>query len=137
PQYPAIRARLDFRTLRDPLSISGGLLFPAPRYHEQLSHLIVRLDVTIAHFDTASSSSPMPTFSKPEVHNGMMRTDMEAMHHAVEHKLLHFVVRKGWSMDRKADCTRTNKLDKHHAVLDWIQGGRQRQACDAKDNIGK
>jgi hypothetical protein len=66
PQYPRIRARLDSRTLCDPLNISGGFLFPAPRYHQHLTHLVIQLEVVIAHFDVASPGSTMPTFAKPE-----------------------------------------------------------------------
>jgi hypothetical protein len=87
PQCPARRARVDSRNLHDPLNISGGVFFPASRYHEHLTHLTIRLDLTIARFDIASSASPIPTFCKPEADNGMMRTDMEAMHDAIEHRL--------------------------------------------------
>ncbi|KAF2829305.1 hypothetical protein CC86DRAFT_403949 [Ophiobolus disseminans] len=88
PQYPSFGARLDTRALRDPLNITSGIFFPAPRYHEHLTHLVIRIDTVIAHFDTTSTDSPLPTFTKPELETGLTRIDMDLMHRTVRRKLL-------------------------------------------------
>jgi hypothetical protein len=88
PQYPCITAPLDVHALRDPLNISGGVFFPAPQYHEYLSHLSVRLELTISHFNTLASGSPMPTFTRADVETGCTRADMERMHDAVQRKMM-------------------------------------------------
>jgi hypothetical protein len=85
-QFPAIRARLDCHMLRDPLNISGGIFFPAPRYHEYLTHVVICLDLTIAHFDTTSSDTSTPTFAKPELETGMTSADMVYMHHTAQYE---------------------------------------------------
>ena len=86
PQYPSIKSALDRRTLHDPLNISDGIFFPAPRHHKYLTHLVIRLDMTIAHFDF-SSGSALPAFTTPGLETGLTRMDMEAMHHALQHKV--------------------------------------------------
>jgi hypothetical protein len=87
PQYPCITAPLDVHALCDPLNISGGVFFPAPQYHEYLSQLSVRLEVTISHFNTLAPGSPMPTF-RADSETGCTRADMEKMHDAVQHRMM-------------------------------------------------
>ncbi|KAH3964800.1 hypothetical protein HBI70_182480 [Parastagonospora nodorum] len=86
PQYPSIESAIDSRTLHDPLNISDGIFFPAPRYQTYLTHIVIRLDMTIAHFDL-SSCSTMPAFTTPGLETGLTRVEMEAMHHALQHKV--------------------------------------------------
>jgi len=109
PQYPSIRAPLDCRTLRDPLNITGGVFFPAPRYHQYLTHLTIHLDVTIAHFEIAPLGSSMPTFTKPDTEGGLTCTDMSKMHQTIEHKLLR-VFRRIRELWQEKDEAWTGKL---------------------------
>jgi hypothetical protein len=88
PQYPCITAPLEAQALRDPLKISGGVFFPAPQYHEYLSHLSVRLELTIAHFSSLALGSPMPTFTRADAETGFTQADMEKMHKAVQHRMM-------------------------------------------------
>lgn len=62
-QCPALPVALDWQTLPDPLNISGGVVFPAARYHRHISHLIIHIDVTIAHLAMRSSATPVPIFA--------------------------------------------------------------------------
>lgn len=109
PQYPKIRARLNSRTLSDPLNIIDGIFFPAPRYHQHLTRLVIHLDVTIAYFSIESPGSSMPTFMNPECGNGMTRIDMEEMHHRIQDELLR-VLRQIKSLWREKDVASRGRL---------------------------
>jgi hypothetical protein len=86
PQYPSSKSAIDSRTLHDPLNISDGIFFPAARYHKNLTHLVIRLDMTTAHFDL-SSRLTIPAFTILGHETGLTQVDMEAMHHAFQHKV--------------------------------------------------
>jgi hypothetical protein len=108
-QFPAIRAQIDCHTLSDPLNISGGIFFPAPRYHEYLTHIMIHLDLTIAHFAITTSGTPIPTFAKPEFETGMTSADMVHRHHTAQYELLR-VLRRIKSLWREKDVAWRGKL---------------------------
>ncbi|EAT78630.1 hypothetical protein SNOG_14005 [Parastagonospora nodorum SN15] len=135
PQYPSIESAIDSHTLHDPLNISDGIFFPAPRYHTYLTHLVIRLDMTIAHFDL-SSCSTIPAFTTPGLETGLTRVEMEAMHHALQHKVRSIMAREGWEgweVERKARHTLTNKLDQDAGVRNRVHDGIGSGCCWAED----
>jgi hypothetical protein len=70
------------------------VFFPAPQYHEYLSHLSVRLELTIAHFSSLALGSPMPTFTRADAETGFTQADMEKMHKAVQHRMMRVYQRR-------------------------------------------
>lgn len=89
PQYPALQAALDWKTLYDAFKHTrGGIFFPAARYHRYLSHLSVHVEVMITRFNTMGTNSPMPTFIVADPENGAEGSDMEQMHTTVEYMLV-------------------------------------------------
>jgi hypothetical protein len=109
PQYPCIRAPFDVSALCDPLNITGGVFFPAAQYHAYRSHLSVRLELTVAHFNTMSSGSPMPLFTRPNAGTGFTQADMEKMHNAVQYKVIR-VYQRIKSLWRDKDGASTGQI---------------------------